>query len=67
MFDKFKIKSLIIGKGFTIKEFVKYVKINEMTFYNMINNVTEPQFGNVLKIAIALDCKIDDLLQKEVK
>lgn len=67
MFDKFKIKSLIIGKGFTIKQFVKYVKINEMTFYNMINNVTEPQFGNVLKIAIALDCKIDDLLQKEVK
>lgn len=62
MFDKFKIKSLIIGKGFTIKQFVKYVKINEMTFYNMINNVTEPQFGNVLKIAIALDCKIDDLL-----
>lgn len=67
MFDKFKIKSLIIGKGFTIKQFVKYVKINEMTFYNMINNVTEPQFGNVLKIAIALDCKIDDLLQKEIK
>lgn len=65
-FDTNKIKGMIISKGIEIGHFYKNIKMNHSTFYNLINNKTDPKFENVCKIAIALDCKIDDLLQKEV-
>lgn len=67
MFDSNKIKGMIITKGWDIQDFIKHIKIGKNTFYNMLNNKSNPAWENVLKIAIALDCKIDDLLQKEVK
>lgn len=67
MFDSNKIKGMIITKGWDIQDFIKHIKIGKNTFYNMLNNKSNPSWENVLKIAIALDCKIDDLLQKEVK
>lgn len=62
MFDTSKIKGMIITKGWDIKDFIKHIKIGKNTFYNMLNNKSNPAWENVLKLAIALDCKIDDLL-----
>lgn len=61
----FKLESVMANRLFTVKELAKRSGVSEVTITRIRNKVQKPRPLTVGKIAMALGCEIEEIIEDE--
>jgi transcriptional regulator with XRE-family HTH domain len=59
----FKLRAAMDNKGITITDLANVTKLQRQSIYAILNNTSDPRICTLVRLAKALDVKVDELIQ----